>query len=59
MIAFVKIKIIACPQGGKYESLVGDHGMAYDEGTHYRLPHSNIIVRREDCELCNDIGRNF
>jgi hypothetical protein len=59
MTNFVKIKITACSEGGKYADMVGDHGMAYDEGTHYRIPRSNVKVRKEDCELCDDIGRNF
>lgn len=59
----VKIKILDCTDSqGKYKHLVGDHGFAYeekDDDEYYRIPHVNIKVKKEDCEPCNDIGRNF
>lgn len=54
-----KVKITQCTEGEKYTEYIGQHGLVYDHGTHYRIPHVNIRVKKTDCEDCNDLGRNF
>ena len=55
----IKVKIIKCTDGDKYTGYVDQHGLVYDHGNYYRIPHVDIRVKKEDCEPCNELGRNF
>ena len=58
-VNLIKVKIVKCSEGEKYKDYVGDHGLVYDHGSYYRIPHVNIHVKKSDCEPSTALGRNF
>lgn len=59
---FVKVKIISCSDGQKYNDLIGDHGMAtsVQDNKYYRIRNEeHPYILKKDCVPCNTIGRMF